>query len=165
VTPDGLLVECACGNQTKFPRTYAGRTTNCTHCGAQLRIPEVTKPCPFCAESIQAGAVKCRHCGEFIDGRPRHAPIARPTTDPGGVGILVMGILALVLNVCGAILGPIAWVMGNNYIRDCQARRIQPSGMGTAGRICGIIATILWGGLVAFYVLIIAIVGIGTGFK
>jgi TM2 domain-containing membrane protein YozV len=28
-----------------------------------------TKPCPFCAEMIQAAAVKCRHCGEFMDGR------------------------------------------------------------------------------------------------
>jgi len=26
-----------------------------------------TKRCPFCAEEIAAAAVKCRHCGEFID--------------------------------------------------------------------------------------------------
>jgi hypothetical protein len=32
------------------------------------------EPCPFCGELILAAAVKCRHCGEFLDELPQRRP-------------------------------------------------------------------------------------------
>lgn len=67
---------------------------------------------------------------------------AYPQEHPSGTTILVLGILGLLL--C-APLGIVAWVMGNNAMKEAQAQGIEYSNAGTikAGRILGIIATVL----------------------
>jgi len=39
-------------------------------------VPQPTTACKFCGESILPTAIKCKHCGEFLDGRQvaPHAP-------------------------------------------------------------------------------------------
>lgn len=59
-----------------------------------------------------------------------------------GVLILVFGILGIVMCF---IFGIIAWVMGNNDLRAMRAGTMDQTGeqMTNAGRICGMIGTIL----------------------
>ena len=60
-----------------------------------------------------------------------------------GTLILVFGILGL---VTGCVpLGIVAWVMGNGDLKQIDAGAMDPTGRSTtnAGRICGMIATIL----------------------
>ena len=83
--------------------------------------------------------------------------------DSQATTILVLGILSLV--VC-QILGPIAWVMGNNELAGIDAGRRPPQNRGTAQarRILGIIATVLMiiGVVFLFVVLFIALVASAT---
>lgn len=59
-----------------------------------------------------------------------------------GTLILVLGILGLV--VCGP-LAIVAWVMGSGDLKQIDAGTMDPAGRGTtqAGKICGIIGTVL----------------------
>ena len=87
-------------------------------------------------------------------------PVAGPTLRPHrGVLILVLGILGI---VCCFICGIVAWVMGNNDLKEMAAGAMDPEGRGLtqAGKICGIIGVVL--AIIAIVVQLIMMV-LGAG--
>ncbi len=102
------------------------------------------------------------------DGRPpgyqaygATSPWGASRDHPNGTTILVLGILSLV--ACG-LLGPVAWVMGNKAIREIDADAgvtYRNRGNVTAGRVCGIISSVLMilGVAVGVLIVIAAIAG------
>jgi len=64
------------------------------------------------------------------------------------------------------ILGPIAWIMGNNDLREIRAGRMDPEGESNtnAGRICGIIGTSIGAvSLVCCVLWFIFVIALGAG--
>jgi len=110
--------------------------------------------CTGCGSPIHPNAIACPNCGV---GRGAQSGSESGTT-------------ALVLALIGLFVIPFflpfAWYVGSQYLKKCQDQGIQPDGAGVAGRMIGMIFTILWLIFIAVFVLLpifLVILGVVLG--
>jgi uncharacterized Zn finger protein (UPF0148 family) len=158
-----------CGRQLRVPDTLVGKKVKCPSCGNTF-VAQVDEPPPPPEEPEERDEqqeeerpvrrkITREDDDEDDDDRPRKRRRRGYLKEHRGNIVLILGILGIV-GVGAPVTSIIAWVMGNNDLKEIRAGRMDPAGEGTTntGRILGMIATILWSvfcvGCCTFYAII-----------
>jgi DNA-directed RNA polymerase subunit RPC12/RpoP len=145
----------SCGNALLISEQHRGQTVKCPHCSALTLadnqvpvLPELahsnssaatTTRCPYCAEEINAAAIKCKHCGSLIrDQASAFAAQGSPRTSGYAIASLVLGLIPLtcVPPILGVVFGHVALSKINESGGQLKGR-----GMATWGLVLGYIFT------------------------
>jgi predicted Zn finger-like uncharacterized protein len=147
-----IQINCpSCSRALRVPDELLGKDVKCPTCGTTFTASaEGPAPAPVAEQPLSPPpGRRPAPPDEYDEGPPeterRRSPRRREYLQPHrGAAVLVLGILSVV-GVASVITGPIAWSMGSHDLKEIRAGRMDPEGEGmtNAGRICGIIGTVL----------------------
>ncbi len=174
------LVACPkCQRQLQIPENFFGQLVQCPDCqhqfqagpaasGLQAGAPAQAAPVPGKSDDDDGDRAEAPRRRRPVDNdehddfrplRSRHQ-----LTPHRGVLVLILGILSICC-VGAPITGIIAWVLGNNDLKEIDAGRMDPEGRGQTqtGKVLGMVSTILSVLFIGGYcLLVIVMVGFGA---
>jgi hypothetical protein len=167
-----------CGEEHTAPVSFAGRQVRCPGCQEVIELPmppaevepepaapapEETRSCPHCNETIKAAALKCWHCGRFLEeggdlptapaaAAQESAPATATRVDTArvrsaqaiAVGGFVLAIVSLMFCLVGLLLAPVALVLGIYSLVVLNRNRVVARRGLAVATIWISIAAILW---------------------
>jgi predicted Zn finger-like uncharacterized protein len=172
-----IQINCpSCKGAVRVPEDLLGKRVQCPRCQATFVAEIEDEPSP--PAEAPATSEKPDEAGQPVPSRrpPRAAGVDeyddhddyydRPRRTYGrphrGAAVLTLGILSLVFPLPCAPLGIFAWVMGSNDLTEMRRGQMDRSGEGLtqAGRILGIISTVLMILGCVFYTFFFALMGL-----
>src|SRR5262249_54215733 len=146
------IIDCpSCRRPLSVPESLGGQLVKCPTCNHAFTAPAGIAPPPAEAPPppetyvVQPPFPEAPRRREREQPEPSHFEMRhyerRAVAPHRGLLILVLGILGV---VC-CPLGPAAWIMASSDLREIRAGNMDPEGEGLtqAGRVVGIIATVL----------------------
>jgi hypothetical protein len=157
------IINCpSCKKKLQVPEGLIGQDVQCPTCGATFTA-RVGSPVPTVSPDRYSESPKDRweedRDRDRDRGRDRDDDYRRRDYEDRGTrrdlmphrgsAVLTIGIISIVgcfiCPIISVIMGPIAWTMGNTDTKEIRTGRMDPDGEGTttAGKICGIVGTVL----------------------
>src|SRR5262245_6951881 len=142
------VINCPnCSRALRVPDDLLGQSVQCPSCQTTFtaNLPESSRPSGRAAprDEPEEEPAPRRRAARDEDDDDRPSRRSRRLKPHRGDTIQLLGILSFF--IAGPILGPMAWIMGNNDLKEMDAGRMDPAGRSatSTGRMCGMISTIL----------------------
>ena len=169
-----ILTCPACARKLQVPESFYGQTVQCPECAHQFvadphagsvqAAPSPTAPASPTStpqEDHRTRRRKPDYDDDFDDDFDDMRPLRRSDVPHRGGTILALGIISLVIfPYASVVCGPLAWIKGNTDLAEIRAGRMDSSGEGMvqAGRVLGMISTILILGAIVLLCLVVGLI-------